>query len=257
MMTAIALLPIALFNSTATTDESTPPLTAVNTFPDLPTVCCISAIFSLIKLPGVQVGLHFAILNKNNGLDSEKIAAIRSKIIYFSNEFSDQNLSCVYRIASIYGLTKADCEVVFSQFQGLPHRRQLVRRIDGISFINDSKATNPSSTIWALQNSKDSVILLAGGKDKGLDYSVVAPYLGRVKKLNLFGEAATLIRNSLESHVPTQLFSSLEDAVTVSFSQAKKGDTILLSPMCASFDMFSNYQERGSKFSEIVNSLKI
>lgn len=202
-----------------------------------------------------QTKEDFAILNKNSILNFEKERSINSKIVYFSDEFSNENLSCAYRIAQVYGLTKTDCEIVFSQFNGLPHRRQLVRTIDGIKFVNDSKATNPSSTIWAIKNSQGSVILLAGGKDKGLDYSSLVPYLKSVKKLNLFGEASRIISRALEAHVPTQRFSSLDTAVAASFNEASKGDTILLSPMCASFDMFSSYRERGDRFSEIVNSL--
>ncbi|MCF7908741.1 MAG: UDP-N-acetylmuramoyl-L-alanine--D-glutamate ligase [Candidatus Omnitrophica bacterium] len=201
-----------------------------------------------------QTKEDFAVLNKNSSLNFEKEGSVKAKTIYFSNEFSDENLSAAYRIAQIYGLTKLDCEKVFSSFVGLPHRRQLVKVINGINFVNDSKATNPSSTIWALKNSKGSVILLAGGKDKGLDYSELVPYLKSVKKLNLFGEASGAIMESLEAHVPVQKFSSFEEAIAVSFSQASQGDTILLSPMCSSFDMFSNYKERGDRFSAIVNS---
>lgn len=198
----------------------------------------------------------FAILNKDSELNFEKLTRIKSKIIYFSDEFPNENFSCVYRIAQIYGLTKTDCEIAFAGFSGLPHRQQLVKKINDITFINDSKATNPSSTIWALKNSKGPVILLAGGRDKGLDFSVLGPYLSRVKKLNLFGEAAGTISNLLGSYLPVEQFASLESAVSASFSQADQGDTVLFSPMCASFDMFSNYQERGNKFVEIVNSLK-
>ena len=196
-----------------------------------------------------------ALLNKASSLDFKEETSIKSKIIYFSNEFPDQNLSCVYKIATVYGLTRDDCVPVFSGFRGLAHRRQLVRNINGITFINDSKATNPSSTIWALRNTKGPVVLLAGGKDKGLDYSPLKPYLKSVKKLNLFGEAWKVIQNSLESEVNSQVFSSLDEAVATSFKEAESGDTVLFSPMCSSFDMFSNYKQRGERFTEIVNSL--
>jgi len=123
----------------------------------------------------------------------------------------------------------------------------------GINFINDSKATNPHSTIWALKNSKGPVILLAGGKDKGLDYSLVSPYLSPVKKLNLFGQASKVIEQALGRAVETEVFPSFERAIVSAYQQAESGDTVLLSPMCASFDMFADYKERGNKFSEIVN----
>ena len=198
----------------------------------------------------------WAVLNKNIDFRSQIEGVIKSQPVYFSQEFSNENFSCVYRIAAIFGLTKSDCWKVFSEFKGLPHRLQVARKLNKITFINDSKATNPSSTIWALKNTKAPIILLAGGRDKGLDYSPVLPHLKKVKRVNLFGEAAAKIREVLGAKVETEAFSSLEKAVLSSYRGAESGDTILLSPMCSSFDMFSDYQARGDKFIEIVNSLE-
>ena len=195
----------------------------------------------------------WAIINKNINFHSYIEKRVKSKIVYFSDEFDNENLSCVYRIANIFGLSKTDCLSIFSTFQGLPHRLQLVKKINGVTFINDSKATNPSSTIWALQNTKAPIILLVGGKDKGLDYSAVIPHIKRVKKINLFGQAAFKIKDSLNCDIASQVFPSLKDATLASFNEALPGDTVLLSPMCASFDEFCNYKERGERFSEIVN----
>ncbi len=203
-----------------------------------------------------QTADDYAVLNKDAGFNVEKFAPVRSKILYFSDEFPNENLSCVYRIARIYGLSKTDCQAVFSKFRGLPHRMQLVRNINGITFVNDSKATNPSSTVWALKNTKGPVILLAGGKDKGLDYSEIVPYIKRVKKINVFGQAAQLISDSLKGHIPIENFPSFKGAIEASLGQANTGDTVILSPMCSSYDMFKNYEERGDKFIEIVNNLK-
>ncbi|MBU0878896.1 MAG: UDP-N-acetylmuramoyl-L-alanine--D-glutamate ligase, partial [Candidatus Omnitrophica bacterium] len=111
-------------------------------------------------------------------------------------------------------------------------------------------------TIWALKNIKTPVILIAGGKDKGLDYSQILPYLKKVKKINLFGETSSKIKDVFSSHVNTEIFSSLEDIVATSFKNAGPGDTVLFSPMCSSFDMFSDYRQRGKKFIEIVKNLQ-
>lgn len=203
-----------------------------------------------------QNSSDWAVLNKNMDFLNCLKKEIKSKIVYFSKEFPNENFSCVYRTASIFGLEKADCLKVFSAFRGLPHRLQFVRQIKGVTFINDSKATNPSSTIWALKSIKSPVILIAGGKDKGLDFTSVFSYLRRVKKINLFGEASLKIKESLNSDIKSEVFSSFPEVVSASFKEAKPGDTVLFSPMCASFDMFSNYEERGNKFIEIVNSLK-
>ena len=197
----------------------------------------------------------WAILNKNIDFRSQIEKIIKSQPVYFSKEFSNENFSCVYRIAAIFGLTKTDCLRVFSEFKGLRHRLEVARKLNKVTFINDSKATNPSSTIWALKNIKAPIILLAGGRDKGLDYSPILHHLKKVKRVNLFGEAAVKIREALGQKVETETFASLEKAVLSSYQGAESGDTILLSPMCSSFDMFSNYQDRGDKFIGIVNSI--
>ena len=162
-------------------------------------------------------------------------------------------LSCVYKIAHIFGIEKIECLKIFSSFKGFSHRLQVIKKVNGVTFINDSKATNPSSTIWALKNTKGSVFLLAGGKDKGLDFSVINSYSRKIKKLNLYGEAASKIKSSISSNIEAEIFSDLNEAMTDACKQTESGDTILLSPMCASFDQFKNYQERGDKFMEIVN----
>ena len=124
-----------------------------------------------------------------------------------------------------------------------------------VAFINYSKATNPSSTIWALKQIDRPIILIAGGKDKDLDYSSVKPFLKKVKKINLFGEAKEKIKDSLSFYRNVEVFSDLKAAVVASFKEAKKGDTILFSPMCSSFDMFSSYIERGNFFISTVRQL--
>jgi len=203
-----------------------------------------------------QQNQDWTVLNKSLDLRNSIERRVKSKIVHFSKEFPNENLSCAYKIGSIFGLNKAECANIFSAFKGLPHRLQFVKRAEGVNFINDSKATNPSSAVWALKNIKTPIILLAGGKDKGLDFSLVNFYLKRVKKINLFGEASSKIKESLNSNVELEVFSSLEEAVASAHESAKSGDTILFSPMCASFDMFLDYKERGDKFIEIVNSLE-
>lgn len=197
----------------------------------------------------------WAVLNRSIEVLGDIEKRLRSQVVYFSSEFSNENYSCVYRIASIFGASKIDCEKVFSAFNGMPHRLQVVRSLNKVTFINDSKSTNPSSTVWALKNIKGPLILIAGGKDKGVDYSLITPYLRNVKKINLFGQAAQKIKQALDSRVKVEIHSSLKDVILSSFKEAGAGDTVLLSPMCSSFDMFSNYMERGRKFIEIVNNL--
>jgi len=197
----------------------------------------------------------YAILNKDLSQINSIVKDLKSKVLFFSSELVNPNYSAVYRIVNIFGLSKLDCKKIISNFKGLPHRMQFIKKIRGVTFLNDSKATSPASTAWALKNINTSIILIAGGKDKGLDYNYIVPYLKRVKKINLFGESALKIKDSLSNAVRKEIFSTLKEAVVNSFSEAKEKDTILFSPMCSSFDMYSNYRERGIKFIEIVKGI--
>lgn len=199
----------------------------------------------------------FAVINRNIFCCKEWEKKIKAKILYFGNDYENENLSCLKTIASIFNIEPLYLEEIFSRFKGLPHRMQKVAQIKGVLFINDSKATNPSATRWALKNIKEPIILIAGGKDKGLDYSSILPFLGKVKKINLIGEAKDKIKASLKDHFKNiQLFSDLKNAIEDAFLSASCGDVVLFSPMCSSFDMFSNYMERGNYFIRIVNELK-
>ena len=202
-----------------------------------------------------QTNKEWAVINKNLFNLKSVINSTNSHIVYFSDELTNENFSAVYRIARVFGVSKIDCIKIINNFKGLPHRMQLVRKVKGVTFINDSKATNPASTMWALKNINSKVILIAGGKDKGLDYTVIKPYLKKVKKINLIGEASDKIKGSLSKCKDVHVFSSLREAVRDAYANADEKDTVLFSPMCASFDMFANYRERGKKFVDIVNSL--
>lgn len=203
-----------------------------------------------------QKETDFAVLNRDMA-EEVWVKEIKAKLKFFKNELDNENFSAAYKIASIWGVSKDRCEKIFSSFRGLPHRMQIVDTIKGITFINDSKATNPSATIWALKNIIRPVILIAGGKDKRLDYSSVTPFLKKVKKINLFGEAKERIKESLTSYRRIiELFSDLEEAVISSFRQAKKGDVVLFSPMCSSFDSFSDYKTRGRFFIKVVKKIR-
>ncbi len=203
-----------------------------------------------------QTSSDWAVVNKSLPMLSDVKKCVRSQLVTFSDELSNENYSCIYRIAAVFGLSKVDCLNVLSSFKGLPHRMQEVAKINGVTFINDSKATNPASTVWALRNLKGPVVLIAGGKDKGLDYTEIKPFLGKVKQLNLFGQASEKINEVLGSLVETKIYKSLDEVVKASLDDASKGDTVLFSPMCSSFDMFLNYIQRGRMFVDVVKKLE-
>ena len=140
----------------------------------------------------------------------------------------------------------------------MPHRLEKVRELDGVSYINDSKATTPDSTIQALNAFHSKIILIAGGSSKNNDFTELARlFPNKLRKLVVTGEtAAEIANNAIDQGFNNIVFAStLEKAVELAKKIAHQGDTILLSPACASFDMFKDFEDRGDKFKKIVNSL--
>ncbi len=145
---------------------------------------------------------------------------------------------------------------MFRDFKGVEHRLELVRQVDGVNFINDSKATTAQAAIWALERLNAPVIMICGGRDKNIDFSVVAPFVRqKVKKMIAIGEARAKLKKTFESVVALEEYATLPDAVSRAREIAQRGDSVLLSPMCTSFDMFANYEERGRCFKELVHNL--
>ena len=145
---------------------------------------------------------------------------------------------------------------VLKEFPGLEHAMEVVRERRGIRFINDSKGTNVDATLKALESIDHPIWLIAGGRDKGGDFSRLAPVIRRkVKRLILIGEAAPLIAKAMEGYQAVERVDTLEQAVELAATEACRGEVVLLSPACASFDMFADYQDRGRQFKALVQSL--
>lgn len=144
-----------------------------------------------------------------------------------------------------------------ADFQGVEHRLEPVIKVSGISFINDSKATNVNSTWYALECMETDVIWIVGGIDKGNDYSELYPVVKqKVKAVVCLGKDNKKILEAFSDKVPTIIeTTSMEEAVRSSYYLAKKGETVLLSPACASFDLFNNYEDRGRQFKAAVRNL--
>jgi UDP-N-acetylmuramoylalanine--D-glutamate ligase len=143
-------------------------------------------------------------------------------------------------------------------FKGLPHRCELVAEIDGVRYVNDSKGTNVGATEAALNGlgGANNVLLIAGGQGKGADFAQLQQAAERhCKLLILLGEDAPLLEQALHSSAPVLMVSSLAEAVAAAAAQAVRGDVVLLSPACASFDMFTGYVERGNTFAAHVRAL--
>lgn len=143
------------------------------------------------------------------------------------------------------------------EFEGLEHRLEFVREINGVSYINDSKGTNVAAVMKSLEGFESPVILIAGGRDKAGDFTALRELVKeKVKSLILIGEASVKIKKALGDLVNTYTASSLKDAIEIAQREAKKGDVVLLSPACASFDMFRDFEDRGRQFKDIVRRLK-
>jgi len=146
---------------------------------------------------------------------------------------------------------------VLSSFPGLEHALELVRERNGVRFINDSKGTNVDATLKALESLDKPIVLIAGGKDKGGDFARLRDVVSRrVKRMVLIGEAASRIGQVLEGIKSMSYATSFREAVESAAQSAQAGDVVLLSPACASFDMFADYQDRGRQFKALVNGLE-
>ncbi|NQY06801.1 MAG: UDP-N-acetylmuramoyl-L-alanine--D-glutamate ligase, partial [Flavobacteriaceae bacterium] len=144
-----------------------------------------------------------------------------------------------------------------ADFTNVEHRLEFVAKVHGIEFVNDSKATNINSTWFALETMENPTVWIVGGVDKGNDYSELFALVNeKVKAIVCLGidneKIIGAFKNTVDVLVET---NSMEEAVKVAYKLADKGDNVLLSPACASFDLFANYEDRGRKFKEAVRSL--
>lgn len=166
------------------------------------------------------------------------------------------NAAAAILAASLHGCDQTAIEQGLREFQPPAHRMAEVAVIDGVRFVDDSKATNIGALQAALAGCSEPVILIAGGRDKGGDYTLLREVVARrVKRIVLIGEAAGLMRSALVSVAECESAASMEDAVRKAMAVAVRGDLVLLAPGCSSFDMFSGYAERGRIFADCVRRL--
>jgi UDP-N-acetylmuramoylalanine--D-glutamate ligase len=167
-----------------------------------------------------------------------------------------ENMMAALTTARIFGCSRRAIQDVLDRFKGLEHRLEFVREIGGVRFYNDSKGTNVGSVVKSLQSFSEPVILIAGGKDKNGDLSPLKGLVEKqVKHLILVGEAKERMNHELGGLTDTVLAKTMEEAVSLARQKAKRGEVVLLSPACSSFDMFKDYKERGKVFKEAVRRL--
>lgn len=215
-----------------------------------------------VKMFQNQSSEDWAVLNFMDKRHQALSASLKAKTVFFNQPETksfvvNQNQQAVLKVAEALGVKANTCMRVFESFKGVEHRMEWVREIAGVQFMNDSKSTTAEATRWALNSIDKPIRLICGGRDKHIDFNVMRELIGaRVKKMYLIGEARPKLRSAFDGVVGLKECDNLKDAVIAAFEDSAKGDCILLSPMCASFDMFKNFEDRGRSFKQIVNALK-
>lgn len=213
-----------------------------------------------------------AIINSRIEAAESRVANIKSNITFFNTDnemFAEQkrlsklrgkhnheNIEASILAAMCAGASIEGVECALKSFNSLPHRIQHVGTIKGVQFYNDSKATNTDAVARAIDAFDNNTILIMGGQDKNMDFSVLKKRVKeKIKTIVLMGEAREKINKALGDVCETILADDMKQAVHMAFINAKAGDTVLLSPACASFDMYGSYSERGDDFTKKVRGL--
>ncbi len=188
-------------------------------------------------------------------LHTEKVIAADNIAILGPHNL--QNAAAAVTVASVFDIPIDILAKVLKSFQPVEHRMEQIGAVAGVNFINDSKATNIDSVTFALRSVKTQLYLIAGGRDKGADFKEIIPYgKDKIKSIIAIGEAKEKIFAQLGKEFRVQFAATLQEAVQKAFTLAIPGETVLLSPGCASFDMFENFEKRGREFKNAVSGLK-
>lgn len=229
---------------------------------------------------------NIAVLNRSNKDEFEATKNIKSKKVYFSSiEEADacirdnaiyyngekiidikdikvkgkhnyENIMCAIIATKVLGITNEQIKEVLSTFTGVEHRIEFVKTINNRSFYNDSKATNVKSTEIALNSFDTPTILLLGGLDRGHSFEDLSDDLSHVKYIICYGETKNRIKDFADSKgIDCKVVDTLKDATLLAYELSSEGDTILLSPACASWDQFPDFETRGKLFKEVINSI--
>ena len=217
-----------------------------------------------------DVGYHLAVLTQpwpvraaiDAGVANVNIAWVDPRTIVdkqchwpaLQGPHNAQNAACAMATCRELGVSDEDIEEGLRTYPGLPHRMEHVREKDGVLFVNDSKATNPTATAPALA-ALERIRWICGGQAKTDNLDECAPHFGHVRTAYTIGEAAELFERLLAPHIPVKNCGKLDAAVREAAADAEAGDTVLLSPACASFDQFRDFEDRGDQFRAYVGAL--
>jgi UDP-N-acetylmuramoylalanine--D-glutamate ligase len=185
---------------------------------------------------------------------TEEVASVND--LFIKGEHNVANALAVLAVAKTLNLPNKKIRESFKSFKGVEHRIEFVRELNGVEYYNDSKATNVDSVVVALKSFEKPIYLILGGKDKGNNYDQIQDLVKKhVKKIYAIGASAQKVKNYFELIVETEIKNTLQDCVSAANKEADPGTVLLLSPACASFDMFTDYEHRGRVFKEAVNNL--
>lgn len=182
---------------------------------------------------------------------------MRTNALALAGKHNLKNTMAAATVASLIGIRKETIRNSIENFQGAPHRLEKVLKIHHVQYINDSKATNVNATYYALESMNTPTVWLVGGVDKGNDYQALLPLVReKVKAIICIGMDNSKIKETFGNVVDLLVETyAMSEAVKVAYKIAERGDTVLLSPACASFDLFKNYEDRGNQFKEAIKNL--
>ncbi|MEA3267074.1 MAG: UDP-N-acetylmuramoyl-L-alanine--D-glutamate ligase, partial [Candidatus Fermentibacteria bacterium] len=189
--------------------------------------------------------------------NSRNLAVIHSKELALPGKHNVANALAVICMAASYGIPPDRLVSGLKDFPGVPHRIEPLGTARGLIWFNDSKSTNVDSLRVALESFDEKVILIAGGKEKNSDYSLLNDLIKeKVKSIVLFGSGANSLAAQWKNTTEISVVGRLEEAVKTALTVAENGDSVLLSPGCASFDQYTDFQQRGEHFKKLVQALK-
>jgi len=189
-------------------------------------------------------------------LNGKRIDIINLDDISIKGPHNLYNAMAATLVGQLAGVGAASIRATLKNFKGVEHRQEFVREVNGVRYYNDSKATSVEAVWYALQAFDQPIILMLGGRDKGNDYSRILDLVQKhVRAIVAMGESADRVEKAFSGTKPVRRANSIDGAVQTAQSLAQRGDVVLLSPACASFDWFENYEQRGRVFKELVKNL--
>lgn len=193
---------------------------------------------------------------KNNQIIYNGEAILDCKDIRVKGNHNYENIMVAIIIAKMFSITNEQIKEFFSKFVGVEHRIEYVKTVNGRQFYNDSKSTNNTATITALKSFKDPTILLMGGLDRNISFDEISHYLNHVKAIICFGETKYKLEEfAKKNHKEVFVVNTLTEAAKKAYEISDQGDIILLSPACASWDQYPDFETRGNEFKTIINHL--